>query len=85
MPTEPWSGWTMLRRPPAHQSQPVKWWLLISAMEDFTVKTHLGLSDVWAAVHRGDYTTARQRFTWWVGYHDGLAASHWAGFEDATR
>lgn len=69
----PWHGWAPPRRPPAHQSQPVKWWLLISSMEDFSTLTGAGLAGAWAAVHRGDYLIAHQRFTQAVDAHNEQA------------
>lgn len=72
MTTEPWTGWKPPRAIPANQSQPVLWWLLISAIEDFSIHTGLGLADTWTEVHRGDYTAAHESFLWWLGYHDGV-------------
>lgn len=61
MSLAPWSG-LRLDRPTPHQSQPVKWWLLISAMEDFSSHTGMGLASVWGHVHRGDYEAANEAF-----------------------
>lgn len=67
----PWQGWKPPRALPSVQSQAVKWWQLISAMEDFSIHTGMGLADAWTYVHRGDYESALRSFHKTVGFHDG--------------
>lgn len=53
-------------------SQPVRWYRLILAMEEFRLRTGMGLAHSWGLVHRGDYEGARSSFekliTDWDGY-----------------
>jgi len=49
-------------RPPAVESMPVKWWLLINELEEFRVRTGWGLASVWGHVHGERYEQARATF-----------------------
>ena len=44
------------------QSPPVKWFLLIEAVDSFNTRTGLKLSNVWGLIHREEYEEAQIEF-----------------------
>ena len=44
------------------QSQPVRWFLLIEAVDSFNTKTGLKLSSVWGLIHREEFEAAQSEF-----------------------
>jgi hypothetical protein len=45
-----------------YKSQPVKWYELISEMEEFRQRSGWSLAETWGHLHRGDYEAARRSF-----------------------
>jgi hypothetical protein len=44
------------------QSQPVRWFLLIEAVDSFNTRTGLRLANVWGLIHREEFEAARIEF-----------------------
>jgi hypothetical protein len=45
-----------------YETQPAKWYQLVSEMEAFRQRSGWSLAETWGRVHRGDYEAARRRF-----------------------
>jgi hypothetical protein len=45
-----------------YKSQPVKWYELVSEMEEFRQRSGWSLAETWGHLHRGDYEAARSSF-----------------------
>lgn len=51
-----------MSKPFRNKSMPVKWYLLIKEMEEYTEATGMGLAQTWGYVHAEDYDSARDNF-----------------------